>query len=108
MFFRDKTYVSAAAINSKDRAVTGLYPVADKITSVRPDIVLYLGGTEYGAGECGKGGSAKKVLVETSLHCPKVMRSMFLCASDKCDNEKDLIRTIRIACFAQFRKYLDK
>ncbi|KAG2219948.1 hypothetical protein INT45_010462 [Circinella minor] len=83
-------------------AVAGLCPVAEKIISVRPDLVLYCDGTENGAGECGKEGNAKKGLVETSLHCPKVMKSTFLCVSNKCDNEKDLIRTIRIVCFAQF------
>ncbi|KAI7855137.1 hypothetical protein BDC45DRAFT_534824 [Circinella umbellata] len=98
----DKTSVAASYIDNKDRIVTGLAPIADKVTSIRPDLALFRGGTEYGAAECGKGGDAKKELVEVNLHCPKVLKNMFGFAADKCDNEKDLIRSIRIVCFNQF------
>ena len=62
---------------------------------------------EYGVAECGKGDdevTGKKEIVETSLHCPKIMKSMLLHTSSKCDNDKDVTRALRIIGFAHFGK----
>ena len=108
ILFRDKTSVAVSYTDNKDRIITRLAPIVDKMTSIRSDRALFRSGIEYGAAECGKCGDAKKELAEVTLHCPKILKNMFLFAADKCDNEKDLILSIRIPCFNQFRKYLNR
>ncbi|KAI9494671.1 hypothetical protein BDB00DRAFT_301182 [Zychaea mexicana] len=79
--------------------------IAAKVSSIRPDLVLFQNGVEYGVAECGKGDDeevGKKEIVETSLHCPKIMKSMFLHAASKCDNDEGVTRALQIVGFCHF------
>ncbi|KAI7857712.1 hypothetical protein BDC45DRAFT_566159 [Circinella umbellata] len=102
---RDNVSVATTFIDNEDRAVTGMAAIAAKVTSIRPDLVLYKNGFEYGVAECGKGddeGIGKKEVEETNLHCPKVMKSMFLHTTSKCDNNEDVTRKLQIIGFSHF------
>ena len=75
--------------------------------NIRPDLVLFRDGVEYGTAECGKGGDGcigKKEIIETTLRCPKIMKSMLLHVGSKCDNDENVYRSMRIICFGQFGK----
>ena len=53
------------------RGVTETAYIDGKQLAVRPDLILYCNGVEYGTGEVGKedlAGVAKKELIETQLH----------------------------------------
>ena len=104
--FRDNISVSADYIDNKDQAVTGS-AIPSKLPSIRPDLVLFKDGFEFGVGECGKGGkggAGKKEIIEMGLHCPKIIKSMFLHTGSKCGDDKDVYRALRIVCFCQFGK----
>ncbi|KAG2220827.1 hypothetical protein INT45_004488 [Circinella minor] len=102
---RDNGSVATTFIDNQERSVTGMTAIAAKSPSIRPDLVLYKNGVEYRVAECGKGdneGTGKKEIVETNLHCPKVMKSMLLHAASKCDNDKGVTRALRIIGFTHF------
>ena len=83
-------------------------PIDTKVTSARPDLTLFRFGMEFGAAECGKedkAGVGKKEIVESNLRCPKILKSMLLHIGFKCDNDKDVIRSLKIIGVSQFRKY---
>lgn len=99
--------VATTCIDNEKRAVTGMAAISAKTPSIRPDLVLFKNGVEYGVAECGKGGDeeiGKKEIVETSLHCPKVMKSMLLHAVSKCDNDEEVTRALQVVGFSQFGK----
>ena len=106
--YRDNGSVAITFIDNRERSVTGKTGIAARSSSIRPDLVLYKNGIEYGVAECGKGddkeATGKKEIVETSLHCPKIMKSMFLHTASKCDNDKDVTRALRIIGFTHFGK----
>ena len=105
---RDSSLVATTIVDNKDRVVSGIAPLPHKISSIRPDLVLFRDGSEYGAAECGKDdecGIGRKEIIETGLHSHKVMKSMFLHLADKCDNQQELLRSLRVVFFGQFRKY---
>ncbi|KAI7852143.1 hypothetical protein BDC45DRAFT_537713 [Circinella umbellata] len=102
---RDNGSVATAFIDNQEHSVTGMTAIAVETPSIRPDLVLYKNGVENGVAECGKGdneGTGKKEIVETSLHCPKVMKSMLLHTASKCDNDKGVTRELRIIGFTHF------
>ncbi|KAI7860796.1 hypothetical protein BDC45DRAFT_5444 [Circinella umbellata] len=104
---RDKKSIATTIVDNQERAITGLTGVRAKICSIRPDLVLFKNGVEYGVAECGKTdddaeGINKKEIVETNLHCPKIMKSMFHHASSRCDNDKDIMRALRVICYCNF------
>ncbi|KAG2217847.1 hypothetical protein INT45_008144 [Circinella minor] len=102
---RDNVSVATTFIDNEDRAVTGMAAIAAKVPSIRPDLVLFKNRLEYRVAECGKGGDEeieKKEIVETNLHYPKVMKSMFLHTASKCDNNEDVTRRLQIIGFSQF------
>ncbi|KAI7858896.1 hypothetical protein BDC45DRAFT_531431 [Circinella umbellata] len=98
---RDNISVSTDYIDNKKQAVTGS-AIPSKLPSIRPDLILFKDGFEFGAGECGKTEEGKNEVVETGLHCPKIMKSMFLYSGSKCNDDIDVYRALRIVCFCQF------
>ncbi|KAG2226969.1 hypothetical protein INT45_006376 [Circinella minor] len=99
--------IATTIVDNQERAITGLTAVGAKICSIRPDLVLFKNGVEYGVAECGKTdgdveGISKKEIVETSLHCPKITKSMFHHASSRCDNDKKIMWALRIICYCNF------
>ena len=92
------------------RGVTGTSCIEGKQLAVRPDLIFYRNGVEYGAGEVGKedlAGVGKKELIETQLHCPKVLKDMMNLAATKCGNKESLLRSLRLVAYNQTRKYTD-
>ncbi|KAI9246906.1 hypothetical protein BDA99DRAFT_543092 [Phascolomyces articulosus] len=88
----------------KDMGVQGS-TIPSKLRSIRPDLVLFNNGLEYGVGECGKGEDgeiSKKEIVETRLHFPKMMKSMLLYSGAKCDNDEKVFLALRVVSFCQF------
>ncbi|KAI9246907.1 hypothetical protein BDA99DRAFT_526464 [Phascolomyces articulosus] len=101
---RDNTSLSTNYIDNQDIGVHGS-AIPSKLRSIRPDLVLFRNGLEYGVGECGKGEDgeiSKKEIVETGLHCPKMMKSMLLYSGAKCDNDEKVLRALRVVSFCQF------
>lgn len=99
--FRDRLCMATSARVNEERVVMGTKPVSNKVTSVRPDLVLIKNGVEYGVSEAGKKDEAamtKKEVIETQLLCPKTMKDMFDRAASKLDGEKALVHKLRIIC----------
>ena len=99
--------MSTKVDDNRDRGVIGFGPVDMQQTSFRPDLILFRNGVEYGAAECGKADTAgigKKEVIESQLHCPKVLKSMMNLAASKVENDEKTLRSIRIIGFIQFRK----
>ncbi|KAI7856382.1 hypothetical protein BDC45DRAFT_67160 [Circinella umbellata] len=101
---RDHTSVSMDISQNEDRMVSGENSIPTKANSFRPDLIYFKDGLEYGTAECGKSGdaTAKKKIIETQLHIPKIMKAMFHRIIKKCKNNKSLARKIRVVALSQF------
>ncbi|KAI8147539.1 hypothetical protein BJV82DRAFT_664771 [Fennellomyces sp. T-0311] len=96
---RGHTCIATSVRENSDRAATGQSSVEQKQQSVRPDLILFRNGVEFGTAECGKAdddGVWKKEIVEWQLHNPKVMKDMFLRAVSRVDNDLAIVRKLRI------------
>ncbi|KAI8146932.1 hypothetical protein BJV82DRAFT_575716 [Fennellomyces sp. T-0311] len=103
---RDHTSTAAAADANRDKTLTGMAPINAQQPSFRHDLLLFKNGVEFGTAECGKddgsNGISQKELVETQLHCPKLLKSMLLQVSAKCNNRTSAVRKLKAIGFAQF------
>ncbi|KAI9485155.1 hypothetical protein BDB00DRAFT_792336 [Zychaea mexicana] len=105
---RDHTSVAVTVSDNSDRGINGKAAIDFKRSSARPDLVLYRNGIEYGAAEGGNindDGMSKIEIVESHLHCPKVLKNMLDHAAAKAgENNEQLVRPLRVIGFYQFRK----
>ncbi|KAI7851761.1 hypothetical protein BDC45DRAFT_537919 [Circinella umbellata] len=104
----EQTSVSATAIYNEDRCINGKVKINTKVSSSQPDLSLFQFGMELGAGECGKANDAgvgKKGIVESNLHCPKLLKGMTLYIGSNCNNNKELLRSLQLVGITYFRKY---
>ena len=87
-----------------DRIVSDENSIPTEANSFRPDLIYFKDGLEYGTAECGKSddATAKKKIIETQLHIPKIMKVMSHRIVKKCKNYKFLARKIRVVALSQF------
>ena len=92
---------------NEDRAVSEENSIPERANSFQPDLIYFKDGLEYGTAECGTCDyvTAKKKVVETQLHTPKIMKSMFNRLVKKCKNNKSIARKIRVVAFSQFGEF---
>ena len=102
LYCRDRTCTATSMRINSNRIVNGKTTNETKKSASRPDLVLIKNGTEYGSSEVGKGEdavTAKKELVETQLHGPKLMKDIFLRAAKEADNNISVTRALRTISF---------
>ncbi|KAI7848372.1 hypothetical protein BDC45DRAFT_574951 [Circinella umbellata] len=102
---RNQTSISATAANSQNHSITALAPIESKATTARPDLTLYRFAMEFRAAECGKEddvGIGKKKIVESNLHCPKILKAVLVFIGKKCDNNLMVLQSSKIIGFTQF------
>ena len=109
-FSRRSVLIANTILDNHERAINGI-TISELETSIGPDLLLSKDGVGYAVGKYGKTdddveGVGTKEIIETSLHCPKLMKSMFHHASSKCDNNKELMHALRIICYCSFGESL--
>ncbi|KAI7860795.1 hypothetical protein BDC45DRAFT_562993 [Circinella umbellata] len=70
----------STTVSNHERTNTGLTAIETEVSSIRPDLVLFTNGVEYGVAECGNTdcdveGINKKEPIEGNLDCPKIMKN---------------------------------
>ncbi|KAI7847191.1 hypothetical protein BDC45DRAFT_576118 [Circinella umbellata] len=76
---RDRTCNSTLVRVNSERRITGLEPIEEQQSSVRPDFLVMKEGFDFAVGECGKedlGRISKKEIIERQLHVPKIMKNI--------------------------------
>ncbi|KAG2219076.1 hypothetical protein INT45_000359 [Circinella minor] len=101
---RDRTCRSTLVRINSERKITGLKPIEEQHSSIRPDFLVMKDGLDFAVGECGKddlGGISKKEITERQLHVPKIMKDILRQTMIKFNHDESLLRTLKIGALNQ-------
>ena len=104
LLYRDRTCEATSMRVNEGRKVDGTSEIGNKKPSIRPDLLLIRKEVEYGCSEVGKVDDtvpSRKEIIETQLHCPKIMKDIFFRAANLANNDEDMLRKLCVVCFHQ-------